>query len=102
MLKKRILFPGVAVVSLVVCAFMGGNMVAQQQTAIPGRALGQQLPIPAEQILPYGFQRSWGGLHSVTTTGAGFAYFFVASDGTVRMVEANAAGIIQINVIQPR
>ena len=101
MLKKRILFPGVAIVSLIVCAFMAGNMAAQQ-TAIPGRALGQQLPLPAEQILPYGFQRSWGGLHSVTTTGTGFAYFFVASDGTVRVVEANTAGVVQINVIQPR
>ena len=31
-----------------------------------------------------------------------FAYFFLASDGTVRVVEANNSGIIQINVIPPR
>jgi len=100
MLKKRILFAGIALIAAIVCSFMAGSVMAQQ-SAIPGRGFGQP-SLPAETVVSYGFPRSWGGLHTVTTTGTGFAYFFLASDGTVRVVEANNSGIIQINVIPPR
>ena len=100
MLKNRTLFLGVAGVALLVCSFMAGS-VAAQQSAIPGRGLGQQ-QLPADIVVPYGFPRAWGGLHSVTTSSSGFAYFFVAADGTVRVVEANAGSIVQITAIPPR
>jgi len=100
MSKKRSLFMGTAVISLLACSFVTGSMTAQR-SAIPGRGLGQQ-QLPPEVVVPYGFPRSWGGLHSVTTSSSGFAYFFVAADGTVRVVEANAGTIVQINVIPPR
>jgi hypothetical protein len=100
MAKKRTLFLGIAVVALLICSFMAGRGMAQQ-SAIPGTGLGQQ-QLSAEIVVPYGFPRSWGGLHSVTPSSSGFAYFFVAADGAVRVVDANAGSIVQIRVIPPR
>ena len=100
MVKKRMLFLGIAVVALLICSFWAGSVMAQQ-SAIPGATLGQQ-QLPTEMVVPYGFPRAWGGLHSVTPSSSGFAYFFVAADGTVRVVEANAGSIVQIRVIPPR
>jgi uncharacterized BrkB/YihY/UPF0761 family membrane protein len=100
MLQKRTFFLGVSLIALLVCSFMAGS-VSAQQTAIPGRPLGQQ-QFPGETVAPYGFPRTWGGLHSVTASSNGFAYFFVAPDGTVRAVEANLGSIVQIHVIPPR
>jgi hypothetical protein len=100
MAKQRTLILSIAVVALLICSFMAGRVMAQQ-SAIPGAGLGQQ-QLPAETVVPYGFPRSWGGLHSVTPSSSGFAYFFVAADGTVRVVDANAGSIVQIRVIPPR
>jgi hypothetical protein len=97
---KKILIIGVAVIGLVVCGFMAGNLAAGQGVITP-RSLGQQ-PLPTETIAAYGFPRTWGGLHSVEATGSGFTYFFVASDGTIRAADANAGSIVAILVIPPR
>ena len=102
MAKQRTLILGIAVVALLICSFMAGHVMAQQ-SAIPGAGLGQQqLPLPTETVAPYGLPRSWGGLHSVTPGSSGYAYFFVAADGTVRVVDANAGSIVQVRVIPPR
>jgi hypothetical protein len=102
MLKKKTFLLCAAIVTLLICSFMVGS-VSARQGVIPGRSpsLGQQ-PLPAETTAPYGFPRAWGSLNTVTSGTSGFTYFFVASDGTVRVADVNAGTIVAILVIPPR
>jgi len=89
MLKLKVFLPGVMIAGLLVCSFFAGRAVAQQ-------------PLPVETIAPYTIPKAWGELSDVTPSSVGAAYVFVGSDGTIRLVQANVAGIASVQVIHRR
>ena len=89
MLKLKVLLPVLMIVGLFVCSFFAGRAVAQQ-------------PLPVETTAPYAIPKAWGELSDVTQSSVGAAYVFVGTDGTIRLVQANVAGIASVQVIHRR
>jgi len=90
MLKLKRTLPFLMIPALAVCSFVGGRALAQQ-------------PLPTEQPAPYTFPGVWGDLREVTQSTGGFSFVFVDSgDGTIRLVQANGAGVATIQVIKRR
>jgi hypothetical protein len=90
MLKLKRTFPFLMIPVLALCSFLAGRAMAQQ-------------PLPYEQPAPYSFPRAWGDLREVTQSTGGFSYVFVNSgDGTIRLVQANGAGVANVQVINRR
>jgi hypothetical protein len=79
-------------VFLVVAAVVLGGFFA-------GRASAQQ-SLPSEHLSHYAFPRTWGDFRTVIPAAGGYAYFFEASDGSIRNVRVGPAGLETVEVIQ--
>ena len=66
---------------------------------LAGRASAQQVT-PREHTAHYSFAGSWGDFKTVMPAGGGYAYFFEASDGSIRNVRVGPAGVEDIEVIR--
>ena len=91
MLRMKAFWLGFAICVLVVTSFAAGRAGAAQ--------LGQVALVPRESTAPFTFPRSWGELRSATSTARGFAYFFVADNGAIRVVQIGPGGPEDIQVI---
>ena len=89
MLTLKRLLLGLVIPTLVVSSFLAGRAVSQA-------------PLPTEQPANYSFPRAWGELHDVTQSQIGLAFVFVATDGTIRVVQDAGPGIAGIKVISRR
>jgi len=79
-------------VVFVVCVVGIGGFLA-------GRASAQQVT-PHEHTAQYSFAGSWGDFKTVIPAGGGYAYFFEATDGSIRNVRVGPAGVEDIELIR--
>ena len=80
------------VVVLVVGVVVAGGLLA-------GRATAQQ-SLPGEHMSHYSFPKAWGDFRTVIPAAGGYAYFFEATDGSIRNVRVGPGGPEVIEVIQ--